>query len=51
MVNCMAIALGTPSDSNHLYPRMFNVQLLATTFAPGSSLERKQNSDLGVHRE
>ena len=48
MVNCMAIALGTPSDSNHMYARMFEVQSLINTCAPGSTLEGKQNSDAGV---
>ena len=48
MVNCVAIALGTPKDSNHLYPRIFEVQQMATTCGPGSALERKQNMDTGV---
>jgi hypothetical protein len=48
MVTCMAVALGTPNDSNHLYLRMFDPHQLANTCAPGSDDPKKRNTDVGV---
>lgn len=36
LVNCLAVALGTPKDTNHLYARIFNPKVLHDTKGPGS---------------
>ena len=50
MVNCLAITLGLPSDSNHMYPRIFNPAALNGTKGPGSDYNR-ENWDCGYKME
>ena len=47
MANVMAVALGSPRDSNHIYQRVFDIKQAASSYCPGSSLDRKM-SDSGV---
>jgi hypothetical protein len=47
MVNCMAVALGSPRDSNHIYLRAFDIKQAAASFSPGSNLGRRM-ADSGV---
>eukprot|EP01114_Cavostelium_apophysatum_P014001 TRINITY_DN3512_c0_g1_i9.p1 TRINITY_DN3512_c0_g1~~TRINITY_DN3512_c0_g1_i9.p1 ORF type:complete len:5234 (+),score=1501.00 TRINITY_DN3512_c0_g1_i9:231-15932(+) len=46
MINCLAVALGSPPDSNHLYPRIFQVASLNNQLGPGSDHQHK-NYDCG----
>eukprot|EP00026_Physarum_polycephalum_P000017 Phypoly_transcript_00017.p1 GENE.Phypoly_transcript_00017~~Phypoly_transcript_00017.p1 ORF type:complete len:3587 (+),score=621.73 Phypoly_transcript_00017:1211-10762(+) len=46
MVNSLAVCLGAPRDSNHIYLRAFDVGKLHKTFGPGSAYQR-QNYDCG----
>lgn len=46
LANILAIALGCPSDSTHLYNRAFALGTLNGTFCPGSAYSR-QNWDCG----
>eukprot|EP00026_Physarum_polycephalum_P000006 Phypoly_transcript_00006.p1 GENE.Phypoly_transcript_00006~~Phypoly_transcript_00006.p1 ORF type:complete len:4090 (+),score=503.30 Phypoly_transcript_00006:465-12734(+) len=41
MVNCMAVALGSPCDSNHIYLRAFDLKRASYSFSPGSSVDRR----------
>jgi hypothetical protein len=41
MMNCMAVALGCPRDSNHIYMRAFDISKAAASLSPGSTLNRK----------
>lgn len=49
MVNCIAIVLGSPSDSNHMYPRVFDVSHLEKKCSPGSHTPERSSGDNGVH--
>ncbi len=46
MVNCLAVALGSPRDSNHIYTRVFNPGALSGTCGPGSD-HQHMNYDCG----
>ena len=46
MVNCLAVSLGLPRDTNHLYPRIFTPSVLNRTKGPGSDHNR-ENMDCG----
>ena len=46
MVNCLAFSLGIPSETNHIYPRIFTPNVLDKTFGPGSDHHRN-NYDCG----
>ncbi len=46
LVNMLAIAMGTPTDSNHLYIRIFDPEKMRGTFCPGSDSNRG-NHDCG----
>jgi len=46
MVSCLAVALGSPPESNHLYSRIFRPKELTTTSCPGSDYHRL-NYDCG----
>ncbi|KAL6077130.1 Replication factor C small subunit [Balamuthia mandrillaris] len=46
IVNCLAIALGCPRESNHVYNRIFLPATLHNTFGPGSDYQRR-NWDCG----
>jgi len=46
MVNCLAVTLGSPRESNHMYKRIFHLEAMAGTFCPGSAYERR-NVDCG----
>jgi len=44
--NCLAVALGTPRNTNHLYNRILNPRALDRTYGPGSSYNN-ENRDCG----
>eukprot|EP00727_Mastigamoeba_balamuthi_P014233 m51a1_g9432 hypothetical protein (4159) ;mRNA; f:408019-433718 len=50
MVNVLAVALGCPRDSNHLYCRIFELRKLSATYGPGSAFGRK-NADCGYQMD
>jgi len=49
MVNCLAVTLGSPRQTNYMYPRIFEPQL-PNPFCPGSDYSR-QNRDCGFRME
>eukprot|EP01088_Endostelium_zonatum_P014249 TRINITY_DN3042_c0_g1_i1.p1 TRINITY_DN3042_c0_g1~~TRINITY_DN3042_c0_g1_i1.p1 ORF type:complete len:4305 (+),score=884.29 TRINITY_DN3042_c0_g1_i1:1356-12917(+) len=46
MVNCLAVALGCPSNTTHFYDRIFHIERLHNTKGPGSDYQR-MNWDCG----
>eukprot|EP00727_Mastigamoeba_balamuthi_P014126 m51a1_g9336 hypothetical protein (4370) ;mRNA; r:36058-55372 len=50
MVNVLAVALGCPRNSNHLYCRIFELQKLSGTYGPGSAHDR-MNMDCGYRMD
>ena len=47
MVNSMAVCVGTPRDSNHVYNRAFDLKKLERSKGPGSDFHH-ENWDCGV---